>query len=297
MTAPSWRNCFQYEYQIRNDAVRLIRTTCDPIQRALWAAYTDEHHHMEHWVTLLAIANSSSSSDSCIEKRPADFQKKGQGRWQRSQSPRGQQPIANPKAKAQVFSHFGPATARFTRSINTAAEGQRERQGQRRWQERQEQRSLLEDRRASGNGRSLSLPLPRRCSSLSEWRVLCASEAQTVPGLTLPSCPCVEAVALQACLMLTAVASSTPPQQQSDRLKVDRFWLQGTRILHRLRSGRNYPMGLRSSSVRVKAVGSVGVVESAVLTLPSTLVKPVSPVCRFLVMSMAETDGADVVQA
>ena len=102
IVAPNWNNCLEYEYQIRKEAVRFIRTRGYPIQRVFWAAHNDEHHRMENWVTLLAIADASSSSaDSRLEKRLSDMEK---GRKARSRSPRGSKLLGSrlPKAKAQA---------------------------------------------------------------------------------------------------------------------------------------------------------------------------------------------------
>ena len=57
---------------------------------------------MEHWVTLLAITNSSSSSDSRLAKRPADL-KRDQGRKQRWRSERRQQPKPTQRQRHMLF--------------------------------------------------------------------------------------------------------------------------------------------------------------------------------------------------
>ena len=62
MVAPQWSSCLENEYQIRKEAIKLTRTQNLSIAAALWANYRNERHWMEHWVTLLTIANTSCGS-------------------------------------------------------------------------------------------------------------------------------------------------------------------------------------------------------------------------------------------
>ena len=62
MVMPTWEHCFECEYQLSKEAIRLTWSKVFPIFRALWAACQDEHHRMEHCVTLLTIASGSSLS-------------------------------------------------------------------------------------------------------------------------------------------------------------------------------------------------------------------------------------------
>ena len=62
MVVPQWSHCLEYEFQIRKDAIRLTRLQGRPIATPLWTVYRNEQHRMDHWVTLLTIANASSSS-------------------------------------------------------------------------------------------------------------------------------------------------------------------------------------------------------------------------------------------
>ena len=48
----------EYEFQFRREAKKLFREQGNSIQAALWATYRKQEHRMEHWVTLLTIANS-----------------------------------------------------------------------------------------------------------------------------------------------------------------------------------------------------------------------------------------------
>ena len=60
------------------EAIRLGTEEGQSIQEALWAAYRNEHHRMEHWCMLLTIASSNparSSSDSGSLRRIAALQK------------------------------------------------------------------------------------------------------------------------------------------------------------------------------------------------------------------------------
>ena len=92
----------EYEFQLCKEALRPTREEGQFIEAAVWAACRDPHHRIEHWLTLLSIANSggstittkaSSSSSSSIpanqrlqriEKKFAEFEKA----LQRSRSPR-----------------------------------------------------------------------------------------------------------------------------------------------------------------------------------------------------------------
>ena len=61
LVVPQWSHCLEYEFQIRKEAISLTRSRGLSIQSALWSVYRNEHHRMEHWVTLLTIANAASS--------------------------------------------------------------------------------------------------------------------------------------------------------------------------------------------------------------------------------------------
>ena len=60
------------------EALRLTREEGQAIEKALWATYRDPHHRIEHWLTLLTIANSGGStttteaSSSSSSSNPAD---------------------------------------------------------------------------------------------------------------------------------------------------------------------------------------------------------------------------------
>ena len=78
MIVPNWTHCLEFEFQLRKEALRLTREEGQSIWRALWAAYRDPHRRIEHWLTLLTIANSGGSttttktSSSSSSSNPAD---------------------------------------------------------------------------------------------------------------------------------------------------------------------------------------------------------------------------------
>ena len=80
---PAWTHCLEYEYQLRKEALRLCFEDGYSIQEALWSAYADPQHRMKHWIQLLAVANSKSSSSNAdqqkiltLERRTAELEKK-----------------------------------------------------------------------------------------------------------------------------------------------------------------------------------------------------------------------------
>ena len=80
---PAWTHCLEYEYQLRKEALRLCFEDGYSIQEALWSAYADPQHRMKHWIQLLAVANSKSSSSNAdqqkitsLERRLADLERK-----------------------------------------------------------------------------------------------------------------------------------------------------------------------------------------------------------------------------
>ena len=98
MIVPEWAHCLEYEFQLRKEALRLVREEGQSIEKALWAAHHNPHHRIEHWLTLLTIANSggtkSSSSSSSLNPADQRLQKMEQKvaelqrSLQRSRSPR-----------------------------------------------------------------------------------------------------------------------------------------------------------------------------------------------------------------
>ena len=65
---PAWTHCLEYEFQLRKEALRLCFEEGYGIQEALWSALADPQHRMKHWIQLLAVANSKSSSS--VSDRP-----------------------------------------------------------------------------------------------------------------------------------------------------------------------------------------------------------------------------------
>ena len=51
MVGPDWNQCLEYDFQLRKEALRLIRDHGVSIQQALWAAYADPQHRMKRWIT------------------------------------------------------------------------------------------------------------------------------------------------------------------------------------------------------------------------------------------------------
>ena len=62
--APTWAHCMEYEFQLTREAMKLCREQGYSIQAALWAAYRNQEHRMNHWVTLLSIANTRGDTTS-----------------------------------------------------------------------------------------------------------------------------------------------------------------------------------------------------------------------------------------
>ena len=62
LVVSQWTHCFEYEFQIRKEVIALTRSRGLPIASALWSVYRNEPHRVEHWVTLLTIANAASST-------------------------------------------------------------------------------------------------------------------------------------------------------------------------------------------------------------------------------------------
>ena len=98
MIVPEWAQCLEYDFQLRKEALRLVREEGQSIEKAFWGAYHNPHHRIEHWLTLLTIANSgatkSSSSSSSLNPADQRLQKMEQKvaelqrSLQRSRSPR-----------------------------------------------------------------------------------------------------------------------------------------------------------------------------------------------------------------
>ena len=73
---PAWTHCLEYEYQLRKGALRLCLEEGYSIQEALWSAYADPQHRMKHWIQLLAVANSRSSSSNADQQKIATLERK-----------------------------------------------------------------------------------------------------------------------------------------------------------------------------------------------------------------------------
>ena len=77
LSQPCWSHCLSYEHEIRKDAYKLCLLQSTGITAALKQVAADNEHKTQHWVQLIAIANSSGASDAKIarlEKEVAPFQ-------------------------------------------------------------------------------------------------------------------------------------------------------------------------------------------------------------------------------
>ena len=86
MISPCWPYFLSYELELRKEAIRLCKGQSFGIQSALWTALRNTEHRMKHWLQLVAIPNTFSSSSGpklqSLKKRIADLEKA------RSRSPR-----------------------------------------------------------------------------------------------------------------------------------------------------------------------------------------------------------------
>ena len=86
LISPSWSFCLSYEFELRKEAFRLCKEQQYGIQAALWDTLRNTEHRMKHWLQLIAIPNTHSSSSGSelqsLKKRIADLEKA------RSRSPR-----------------------------------------------------------------------------------------------------------------------------------------------------------------------------------------------------------------
>ena len=64
MIVPKWAHC-----QLRKEALKLLRAEGHAIAKALWSAYNNPHHRIEHGLTLLTVANSRASSMKASDQR------------------------------------------------------------------------------------------------------------------------------------------------------------------------------------------------------------------------------------
>ena len=68
LSQPCWSHCLSCEYEIRKDAYKLCRLRALGIAAALKEVTADNEHRTQHWVQLVAIANSSGSNDATIAR-------------------------------------------------------------------------------------------------------------------------------------------------------------------------------------------------------------------------------------
>ena len=87
LAQPCWSHFLSYEQEIRKDAYKLCRLQSIGITAALRQVLSDNEHRTQHWVQLIAIANSSGANDAKIarlEKQVEELQSASH----RSRSPR-----------------------------------------------------------------------------------------------------------------------------------------------------------------------------------------------------------------
>ena len=101
LLAPRWSFCLSYELEIRKEAIRLCKEESYGIQSALWTTLKNTEHRVKHWLQLVAVSNTLSSSSNqekqTLKKRIADLEKA------RSRSPR-----RNSQKRSAIAA--GPAT-------------------------------------------------------------------------------------------------------------------------------------------------------------------------------------------
>ena len=94
LTQPSWSHCLSYEYELRKEAGRKCRTMSMGIAAALKSTYEDNEHRTQHWVQLVAIANSSKENDAKVARLEREVQEL------RSMVGRSRSPRLQPRQKA-----------------------------------------------------------------------------------------------------------------------------------------------------------------------------------------------------
>ena len=75
MIVPNRAHCLEYEFQLRKEVLKLVREEGQSIEKALWSAYNNPQNRIEHWLTLLTIANSGATNMKVLSSsssNPAD---------------------------------------------------------------------------------------------------------------------------------------------------------------------------------------------------------------------------------
>ena len=92
---PDWSLCMGYEFELRKEALRLVREKGFSIQRALWGAYNNESHQLKNFLNFLKMdrvedpdserkLQQLQCANQKLEKKVAELE-----RAVRSRSPRG----------------------------------------------------------------------------------------------------------------------------------------------------------------------------------------------------------------
>ena len=107
---PDWSLCMGYEFELRKEALRLVREKGFSIQRALWGAYNNDTHRLENFLNFMKLdrlddaegdkkIQQLQNANQRLEKKVSDLE-----RAMRSRSPRGKG-----NRKGQQYSLPAPA--------------------------------------------------------------------------------------------------------------------------------------------------------------------------------------------
>ena len=89
IVAPPWNHCLTYEYELRKEACKTARETATGFSAAWWSAYNSSEHRMLHWLQLVSLANTPSSSSSADSQKLARLEREvAELRKDRSRTPR-----------------------------------------------------------------------------------------------------------------------------------------------------------------------------------------------------------------
>ena len=113
LIVPDWNHCSGYELQLRKEALRLVREAKYSIEKALWTAYNNQHHRIEHWLTLLTIANAGGASTSTKTSSSSTTSNSSDQRLQRIEK---NSPSLNERCKGPAQSPSGTPKSTGTSS-------------------------------------------------------------------------------------------------------------------------------------------------------------------------------------
>ena len=151
IVAPPWNHCLTYEYELRKEACKTARETATGFSAAWWSAYNSSEHRMLHWLQLVSLANTPSSSSSADSQKLARLEREvAELRKDRSRTPRfsnrGRGPRALPNGQ-----QLAPASPSLF-STSTCLQVARQRsQRQRCWERRQKGHRQDQDMAVQGS--------------------------------------------------------------------------------------------------------------------------------------------------